>query len=130
MRSCDMSSDALLLRSKRIEIDELRIVRTGLAVRPFAAVNVMRLEDELLSERVVKTFHVLLADQRPPHSPSSSSSSASSIIVESDWRTERNKLRGMGVFAVPAPREAEFGLRMDFDSPTREEVCPAKCLVV
>ena len=39
-RSCNISSDAFLLRGKRIEIDELRIVGMGLAVEPFAAMNV------------------------------------------------------------------------------------------
>jgi len=40
-RSCNISSDALLLLcGKRIEIDELRIVGTRLAVEPFAAMNV------------------------------------------------------------------------------------------
>src|ERR1700676_587262 len=40
-RSCNTSPDALLLLcGKRIEIDELRIVGTGLAVEPVAAMNV------------------------------------------------------------------------------------------
>ena len=51
-----MSSEALLLRSKRIEIDELRIVRTGLAVGPFAAMNV----NQGLHTPGIQIVHVLM----------------------------------------------------------------------
>ena len=91
------------------------------SVRPtisFAAVSVASLEGELLSERIVKTFHILPpASAAPAPSPSSPASSAAlPLIVESDWRTERNKLRGLGVFSysirvivhVPLPLTADL----------------------
>ena len=64
----------------------------------FAAVNVTSLEDELLSERIVKTFHVHLPPSQCPPSPRSlPTTSPSPLVVMSDWRTERNKMRGMGI---------------------------------
>ena len=85
--------------------------------------NIASLEDELLSERIVKSFHLHIPHPAPsptssPSSPSPSSTTSPSlpIIVESDWRTERNKLRGLGIFAysirtlvhVPLPLTADF----------------------
>jgi hypothetical protein len=40
LRSSNISLGALLLCGERIEIDELRIVLTGIASKPFAAMNV------------------------------------------------------------------------------------------
>ena len=80
----------------------------------FSAVSVQQLEDEVLSERIVKTFYIhptLL-----PTTTTTASSSSPPIIVESDWHTERNKVRGMGVHSytmrvlvhVPLPLTAAF----------------------
>ena len=89
----------------------------------FVALNIASLEDELLSERIVKTFQLHIPHHSPPSPPSSSPSSTSSpfspsqpIIVESDWRTERNKLRGLGIFSysirtlvhIPLPLTTDF----------------------
>ena len=76
----------------------------------FAAVSVQQLDDEVLSERIVKTFTV------QPHSVSPATAITEPIIVESDWRTERNKVRGMGVHSysmrvlvhVPLPLTSGF----------------------
>jgi hypothetical protein len=87
----------------------------------FTAVSVTSLEDELLSERIVKTFNIHLPQrQQQSSSPSSSSSSSPSsalpCVVQSDWKTERNKLRGLGIFSysmrviihIPIPLTAQF----------------------
>jgi len=63
----------------------------------FSSVNVQQLEDELLSERIVKTFTV-----QPSHSTTATTATTATtdslpVIVESDWRTERNKVRGLGI---------------------------------
>ena len=83
-----------------------------------AAVSVSSLDGELLSERIVKTFHCHLSPtQFPTSSPSSPSPSPPPpVVVETDWRTERNKMRGMGVHSysmrvlvhVPLQLTAEF----------------------
>jgi hypothetical protein len=55
-RSCNFSSDVLLLRGQHIEIDELRIVGTGLAVGPVAAMNV----NEGLHTPGIQMIHMLM----------------------------------------------------------------------
>ena len=57
----------------------------------FDAVGVQQLEDEVLSERIAKTFCI-----QPP-TAASPTAQPPPIVVESEWRTERNKVRGMGV---------------------------------
>ena len=83
----------------------------------FEAVSVQQLDDELLSERIVKAFHI-----HPTTTPTATRAATANvagslpIIVESDWRTERNKIRGMGIHSysmrvlvhVPLPLTADF----------------------
>ena len=86
----------------------------------FTAVNVQQLDDELLSERIVKSFNIQPHTPPTPTPTTDTATPAASpslpIIVESDWRTERNKVRGMGVESysmrvlvhVPLPLTAGF----------------------
>ena len=80
----------------------------------FDAVSVVQLEDEVLSERIAKTFCVA------PPTAASSTAKPPPIVVESEWRTERNKVRGMGVQShsmrvlvhVPCALTAAFPVRL------------------
>ena len=80
------------------------------AALTFEAVSVQQLEDEVLSEHIVKTFC-----HQPP-SAAAPTSKPLPVVVESEWRTERNKMRGMGVQShsmrvlvrVPQPLAAAF----------------------
>ena len=56
-RSCNFSPDAFILRGKRIEIDQVRIVvGTGLAVGPVAAMNV----NQSLDTPGIQIVHMLM----------------------------------------------------------------------
>jgi len=75
-RLCDIGSDVLVLCGKRIEIDELWIVRAGLAVGPFAAMKVnqglhtpgIQIVDMLMPQRD-RQQHFWKLDQRECWNP-------------------------------------------------------------
>ena len=83
---------------------------TTTAAISFSAIAVQQLDDEILSERIDKTFQV------QPHPPLPASSLP--LIVESDWRTERNKVRGMGVQSYSMRVLVHVPLQLTADFPS------------